>query len=271
MGKFPLSYTQINWLTVLYRKASLRLSRPCNTKFGIDYEDADNSIQCKAGFLPFAAAASNILTKTSFSFSRRLWRKQPQRGKVTIQLGRQPSASFMFISPSSLNVISEESTTPELLPPSISGFKQVELEERVGINFANFLPSVFAEASLKLVQLSTLLQCSFHYDLISGFTCTLGFNWSSETSEVVTALILNMSEISLQLESAVSRYSFWELFIYHVFFRLSHLEQRIILPIVLSTEFSPILALATIIIPSTAAVLGYHFVVVPRRRKRWNT
>jgi hypothetical protein len=213
MGKFPLSYTQINWLTVLYRKASLRLSGPYNTNFGVDYEDADNSIECKAGFLPFAAGATNFLTKTSFSFSRRLWRGQPQSGKVAIQFGRRPSASFMFISPSPFNVISEESTPPQLLAPTISGFKQVVLEERIGITFANFLPSVFAEASLKLVQLSTLLQCSLHYDLISGFTCTLGVNWSSETSEVVTALMLNMSEISLQLESAVSRYFFWALFI----------------------------------------------------------
>ena len=53
------------------------------------------------------------------------------------------------------------------------------------------------------------------------------------------------------------------------FFSLSYLEQRISLPIVLSTEYSPILALATIIIPSTAAVFGYQFVVVPRRRNRW--
>ena len=55
------------------------------------------------------------------------------------------------------------------------------------------------------------------------------------------------------------------------FFSLSYLEQRITLPIVLSAEFSPILALATIVIPSTAAVFGYHFVVVPRRRNRRNT
>jgi DnaJ family protein C protein 11 len=269
MGKFPLSYTQINWLTILYRKASLKLSRPYKTKFGVDYEDADNSIQFKAGFLPFAAV-TNILAETSFSFSRRLWRRQPQRGKVTIRFGRQPSASFMFISPSPLNVISEESTPPHLLP-TISGLKQMVFDKRIGIIFANFLPTIFAEATLMLVQLSTLLKCSLHYDLISGFTYTLGGHWSSETSEIGAALILNMSGISWQLESAVSRYFFWVLFIYHVFFRLDYLEQRITLPIVLSTEYSPLLALATVIIPSTAAVFGYHFVVVPRRRNRWNT
>ena len=269
MGKSLLSYTQINWLTIfLYRKASLELSRPYNTTFGVDYEDVDNSIQFKAGFLPFTAV-TNILAETSFSFSRRLWRRQPQRGKVTIQFGRQPSASFMFISPSH-DVISEESTPPQLLPPTIPGLKQMVFDKRIGIIFTNFLPAIFAEATLMLVQLSTSLKCSLHCDLIYGFTFTLGGRWSSETSNVGTALILNMSGISLQLESAVSRYFFWALFIYHVFFSLSYLEQRISLPILLSTEYSPILALATIIIPSTAAVFGYHFVVVPRRRNRWN-
>lgn len=270
MGKFPLSYTQVDWLTILYRKASPNLSRPYNTKFGVDYEDDDNSIQFKAGFLPFAVAA-NILAETSFSFSRRLWRRQPQRGKVAVRFGRQPSASFMFISPSSLNVISEESTPPQLLPPTISGLKQMAFDKRIGIIFNNYLPSIFAEATLMFVQLSTQLKCSLNYNLISGFTYTLGGQWYSETSEVGTALILNMSGILLQFESAVSRYFFWALFIYHVFFSLSYLEQRITLPIVLSADFSPILALATIVIPSTAAVFGYHLVVVPRRRNRRNT
>jgi DnaJ homolog subfamily C member 11 len=175
----------------------------------------------------------------------------------------------VFISPSPLNVISEESTPPQLLP-TISGLKQMVFNKRIGIIFTNFLPTIFAEATVMLVQLSTTLRSSLHYDLINGFTYTLGGHWSSETSQVDTALILNMSGISLQLESAISRYFFWVLFIYHVFFSLSYLEQRISLPIVLSTEYSPILALATIILPSTAAVFGYHFVVVPRRRNRWN-
>ena len=254
-------------LTILYRKASLNVSRPYNTKFGMDYEDVDNSIRFKAGFLPFATVTN--MAETSISISRRLWRRQPQRGKVTIKFGGQPSASFVFISPSPLNMISEESTPPQLLP-TISGLKQTVFDKRIGIIFTNFLPTIFAEAALMLVQLSTTLRCSLHYDLISGVTYTLGVHWSSEISQVDTALILNMSGISLQLESAVSRYFFRALFTYHVFFSLSYLEQRISLPIVLSTEYSPILALANIVIPSTAAVLGYHFVVIPRRRNRWN-
>ena len=64
-----------------------------------------------------------------------------------------------------------------------------------------------------LVQLSTQLKCALNYDFASGFTYTLGGQWSSETSEVSTALVLSMSGILLQFESAVSRYFLWALLI----------------------------------------------------------
>lgn len=51
------------------------------------------------------------------------------------------------------------------------------------------------------VQLSTQLKCAINYDFISGITYTLGGQWTSETSEVGTTLILNMSGILLQFES----------------------------------------------------------------------
>jgi DnaJ homolog subfamily C member 11 len=128
---------------------------------------------------------------------------------------------------------------------------------------------MFAEVSLMFVQLSTQVKSAVNYDFISGFTYTLGGQWSSETSEIGTALILNMSGILLQFES-VSTLCYIALIIHPSFSSLSYLEQRITLPIVLSTEYSPILALGTIIMPSTIALLGYHFVVVPRRRNRRN-
>jgi hypothetical protein len=201
------------WLTCLYYKASVNFPGPHNAKFGVDYEDVDNAVHVKAGFLPFAA--TNILAETSITFSRRLWRRQPQRGQVTVLFGRQLSASFMFISPSPLNVTSEESTTPpQLLPPTTSGLKQIVFDKRIGVIFNNYLPTIFAEATLMLVQLSTQLKCALNYDLVSGFTYTLGGQWSNETSEVGTALVLHMSGILLQFESAVLCYFLWTLLIH---------------------------------------------------------
>jgi hypothetical protein len=50
--------------------------------------------------------------------------------------------------------------------------------------------------------------------------------------------------------------------------RLAYLEQRLLLPIVLSQDYDAALALCTAVIPSTAFVLGYYFYLRPRRRKQ---
>lgn len=44
------------------------------------------------------------------------------------------------------------------------------------------------------------------------------------------------------------------------------MEQRLSLPIVLALEPNPSLLFCILVVPSTALVLGYHFVIKPRRR-----
>lgn len=44
------------------------------------------------------------------------------------------------------------------------------------------------------------------------------------------------------------------------------MEQRVSLPIVMSLEHDVSLALWTVIVPSTAFLLGYQFIIKPRRR-----
>ena len=46
------------------------------------------------------------------------------------------------------------------------------------------------------------------------------------------------------------------------------MEQRISLPIVLSTEYDPMLGLSATVIPVAALVLGYNFILKPRRKKQ---
>lgn len=98
-------------------------------------------------------------------------------------------------------MISEESTPPQLRPPTISGFKHILFDKRIGVTFNNYLPTIFAEANFMFVQLSTQLKCAINYDLISGFTYSLGGQWSSEKSDVGASLIQDMSGILLQFES----------------------------------------------------------------------
>jgi DnaJ homolog subfamily C member 11 len=50
------------------------------------------------------------------------------------------------------------------------------------------------------------------------------------------------------------------------FARLAFLGQHASIPVVLSHEYAPALAMWTAVVPSTALILGYHFVLKPRRR-----
>ncbi|KIM42338.1 hypothetical protein M413DRAFT_131727 [Hebeloma cylindrosporum] len=94
------------------------------------------------------------------------------------------------------------------------------------------------------VDLRASVQCGF-----TGLLVSLGAKWSNDSTELASTLFLNPSGIVLELN-------------------LSYLEQQLSLPIVLSTDFSPFLALAAAVVPSAAIVLGYHFLIIPRRRSR---
>lgn len=48
----------------------------------------------------------------------------------------------------------------------------------------------------------------------------------------------------------------------------AYMEQQISLPIVLSTEHDPILGLSATVIPVAALVLGYNFILKPRRKRQ---
>lgn len=52
------------------------------------------------------------------------------------------------------------------------------------------------------------------------------------------------------------------------YYSLAYLEQRMSLPIILSHHHNPIMALCTVVVPSTAMVIGYHFILKPRRRAK---
>lgn len=48
----------------------------------------------------------------------------------------------------------------------------------------------------------------------------------------------------------------------------SYLYQRFQIPITLSHDYDPDLAFWTALLPTTAFVLGYHFLLKPQNRKR---
>ncbi|KAF8970217.1 hypothetical protein BDZ97DRAFT_131299 [Flammula alnicola] len=223
--------------------ASLNPFFPFTTKLDIKYEDPDNTLTFKTAFFPLAI--NSLPVTTTVSLSRRLFRSKPQRAKISLQVSKNPSISFLYISPPTLE-LSEDGGLPQKSPPTTSGLKYMLFDKSIGLSFDRGVPDLVVEVGLSLVELSTRLKASVHYGL-SGLLLSLGVNWSNDAAEVASTLILSPAAVILN-------------------FDFGYLEQRLSLPIVLSTQFSPFIALGAVVIPSTATALGYHFFVIPRRR-----
>ncbi|KAF8157012.1 hypothetical protein B0H34DRAFT_711623 [Crassisporium funariophilum] len=225
---------------------TLNLRFPYTTHLDLNYDDPNNALTFKTIFLPLAPAK---LPETTLVLSRKLLRSKRYRGQLSLHVGRQGSAAFFLTSPGTLNLSPGESLESTLRTPTTSGLQYVSFDKSIGIAFDSILPKLIAEASLTFAELATQLKCSLQWGLGTGLLGTLGCQWSNGSYEAGSNLILAPSGIV------------WE-------FDFAYLEQRLSLPIVLSSQFSQFLALGTIVVPSTAALIGYRFIVVPRRRAR---
>ncbi|KAF9482704.1 DnaJ-domain-containing protein [Pholiota conissans] len=217
---------------------------PYTTRFEVQYEDPHNELAIKTTshlINPFS------LPLTTISFSRRLFRSKPQQGKIILNVSKNPQISFVYRSPATIE-LEEGDALPQQAPPTTSGLRYMLVDKAVGLDLHQVLPAVFAEVGLTLVELSVRFRCIIQMGF-NTTVLTVGANWSSETAEVGSAVSLTNTGVLLHVD-------------------LRYLEQQLSLPIVLSTERSPLLALGTVVIPSCAAALGYHFIVLPRRRKR---
>ncbi|KAF8899764.1 hypothetical protein CPB84DRAFT_1779906 [Gymnopilus junonius] len=219
-------------------------SHPYVTRFEVKYEDPDDALNFKTTFSPLYL---NTLPPTTLSISRRLFRSRPQKGKISLRIAKQPSISFFFISPPTLDLNEEDGSSPQFGPPTTLGLKHVAFEKNIGLTFDDIFPRLVAETSLTFIELSTRLKASMQLSFTTGVLYSLGAHWSNETTEVSSAIVLNATSLLLQIDC-------------------SYLDQQISLPILLATDSSPLLVLGTIVVPSTLTLLGYHFFVLPRRR-----
>ncbi|KAF9523249.1 hypothetical protein CPB83DRAFT_863103 [Crepidotus variabilis] len=225
---------------------SIQVSRPYFTKLDISYDDGSNAIELKTALTPLALLSTPTLAA---SYSRRLFRNVPHRGKVALQISRQPSIAFFYISPPVLRLRKEEEEdSPRLGPPSVSGFKFIAFDRNIGVVFTSFLPKLIAETSVHLVELSTRFKASIEYSL-TGVLATLGVYWSGQDADASTSLVLN------------GGYIIWET-------SFSYLDIHFSMPVILSTTFNPRLALGTVVMPSAFLALSYHLFILPRRRAR---
>lgn len=206
------------------------------------YRDEYNTLNATALVSPFG---NRVIPSLEVTYGRRLWKSSPQIAEITLNLQQNPSLRINFTSPPSL--------TQEILDqnahglPSTTGMKYLVMDRSVALVFTSFLPKLALEFGVSILELSTRIQAGIEYGF-TGLGATLGARWSpDERREVGVVTGMNPGGIFFRLD-----FTLW--------------KQRVTLPVVLSTEFEPVVALWSLVLPSTAAALGYHFILRPRRR-----
>uniref|UniRef100_A0A8H7XPT5 J domain-containing protein n=1 Tax=Psilocybe cubensis TaxID=181762 RepID=A0A8H7XPT5_PSICU len=176
---------------------SMTFVKPYPTRFEVNYEATGNIVNFKTALSPLLL---DSYPPIMLSFSRQLFRSGPQRAKVDLNLTQSPSLSFFYISPPTLKINKQEDAVPpQLGPPTTLGIKYVAFERAYGVVFDRILPTLVAETSMTLVELSVRLKASIQLGF-SGALYSLGAHWSSESIEAGSTLILNSSALVLQLE-----------------------------------------------------------------------
>ncbi|KAF5318657.1 hypothetical protein D9619_010699 [Psilocybe cf. subviscida] len=224
---------------------------PFNSSLEVKYEDPHNALSLQSSIQPLHFSSSPPVT--SISYTRRLFSSTPQQGKITLRLAKVPALTIQYISPPVVDVPKgqEDQFTPGRGPPTSHGFKFTLVDKTFGLNFESIFPQLVAEVGVTLLELSTRFHCAITFGLFTrtGFAFKIGSHWSNSSSEMASTLILTNTGIHLDLECG-------------------YLEQRLNLPITLSPQFSPLLALSTIVVPSIATISGYYFFVIPKRKAR---
>jgi A/G-specific adenine glycosylase len=163
-------------------------------RVGATYEDSNNSIEVKTALSP---VERRLLPTLAASYSRRLFRNSPERGRVSVNISQSPSIAFFLLSPAVFHI---EEEAPKLAPPSVSGLKYVAFERTFGITFDTILPKLVAEGAVHLIELSTRLRASIEYSL-TGILATLGITWSNAKAEAGTLLVFSPEAVVWEIKS----------------------------------------------------------------------
>ncbi|PFH47088.1 hypothetical protein AMATHDRAFT_77369 [Amanita thiersii Skay4041] len=234
----------------LASEISASLLAPQILKLSADYQDEDNTVSFKTSWTPLTPT---LTPAASLTLSRRLFPRRYERGVLSLHAGRHPQIAFNILLPSPFNfgpsdTFARENAPPGSVPPSISGLSYATVHKSLGFSFTSIFPKLMGEAGITLTELSLQIKTGFELGL-EGLTLLFTGSWSNDSVEISASTIMNPMGVVLKLD-------------------FSYLEQRLALPIVLSQHYNPIIALCTVVIPSTTMVVGYHFVLKPRRRSQ---
>ncbi|KAF9447147.1 hypothetical protein P691DRAFT_761024 [Macrolepiota fuliginosa MF-IS2] len=226
---------------------------PFQTRLEGSYQDGTNSLNIKAvaalGALLLFAPALNI------GLNRKLFRRRNEQASVDIHVGHQPHVKLRLTTPTPFGLKSDDSRNnngeaPAGASASLSGLETGITFTSYGLDLEQGDPKLVGEFGVNLLELGTTLKAGLSLGL-TGVNWVLSAMWSlpSKSAEISATTTLGGAGIIFVLEA-------------------SRLEQRLTLPIVLSTEYNGPLALCTTVLPSVVGIVIYRFVVLPRRRSQ---
>lgn len=237
-------------------------------RVGGTYGKNGNTVSVRASC---ALAALGILPPSlNVSVSQKLFRHRPEMATFEVNIGRQPQLSINLLSPSSFGLKSEESSESFLeisAPPSISGLEYGVTHKLFGLSFDSVLPKLVAEWGVTFTELALHLKLGFEYGF-QGLAYYCAGTWTSSSTTITAATQLNLTGALLTLEYVVVVLCGIDAIDRYFLSRFVYLQQRISVPLVLSSDDTPRLAFWTVLLPSTALIVGHHFILKPRRRRQ---
>ncbi|KAH7882365.1 hypothetical protein F5I97DRAFT_1931555 [Phlebopus sp. FC_14] len=220
------------------------------------YSDNENAIAIESTVIP--AFWYIFPPLTTVSFGRRLFRDSLTQGSGTwTYTPGSPTGrlELSLYSPNPFDLTSPEDyahTGPRADynlnngPGSTSGFAAGVRTWSYGLTLSGLDSCIKTEFSIFFIELAVRLKASIEVSL-RGAAYFLTAKWTGERTAVATSVGVGNRGVLLRFE-------------------LSYLQQKWILPITLSPDNDHNLALYTVMVPSTALALGYHFILKPRRR-----
>ncbi|KAJ8517794.1 hypothetical protein ONZ45_g5078 [Pleurotus djamor] len=232
----------------LEASASLLSIRPIRVRG--TYRDGENAIVVATQVSPAWLYGSP--SPVTVNLTRKLFPGSLTEGNVALNLGRFPAANIGIISQTPFDASSDKDLPPQFFDEdaesrsySVSGLSRGVRYNTYGIVLDDN-PRLKGEMGVRYAELALQLKGGLEFG-VHGLAYYLGANWTGEHVEVDATLNASQSGVVYKLDVA-------------------YLEQRISLPLILSLEYDPNVAFWCAVVPSVIGVLGYQFVVKPRRR-----
>ncbi|TFK41618.1 hypothetical protein BDQ12DRAFT_710665 [Crucibulum laeve] len=225
---------------------SVNAFRPHLTKLHAQYADGINKVSVSSAFVPMMIHRSP--PPLNISLARKLFPHSSTLGRCTLQLGRSPSFAFALDSGSQLSLDTNEASEDSMHSHrilSVSGLAMGSIGRSLTIQLSAF-PKIIAATHLTLTELAIKFTLLVDYSL-KGLGLAVSAAWSNDSWTTNFLVSVQSSGVSLVLDA-------------------SYLSQGITLPIILSTEYNATVAFFSTILPPTVGLIGYHFLIQPRRR-----